>query len=80
MFTSRHEILATGCIQALPMASTLFGKVAHRVALRFFLDVASVDLALAFFAVVGAEGADLESECFVEVCDPPAVRAEFAAV
>jgi hypothetical protein len=67
MFTSRHEILATGCIQALPMASTLFGKVAHRVALCFFLDGAPVDLALAFFAVVGAEEADLETECLEEV-------------
>jgi hypothetical protein len=62
------------------MASTLFGKVAHRVASRFFLDVAPVDFALAFFAVVRAGEAALEAEFFVEVCDLPAVRAVFAAV
>jgi hypothetical protein len=37
IFTSRHEILATGCIQALPKASNLFHEEAYRVAFFFVL-------------------------------------------
>jgi hypothetical protein len=43
-FTSWHEILATGCIQALPKASNLFHEEAYRVAF-FFVLVVEVDLA-----------------------------------
>jgi hypothetical protein len=32
---SRHEILATGCIQAPPKASSLFDRVADRAAFHF---------------------------------------------
>jgi hypothetical protein len=38
-FTSRHEILATGCIQAPPKASNLFHGVASLAAFHFVLEV-----------------------------------------
>jgi hypothetical protein len=37
--TSRHEILATGCIQAPPKASNLFHGVASLAAFHFVLEV-----------------------------------------
>jgi hypothetical protein len=36
---SWHEILATGCLCAPAMASTLFGEEAYRVAFDFDLEV-----------------------------------------
>jgi hypothetical protein len=60
IFVSWHEILATGCIQALLKASTLFGQVAHRVAFRFFLDAPFAVFALDLFAVVRTEATDFE--------------------
>jgi hypothetical protein len=74
IFTSWHEILATGCIQALPMASNLFCGVAHRVAPRFFLEAMLFVFAFRFIDFVRADVPDFDPECFVETCAAPLPR------
>jgi hypothetical protein len=86
IFASRHEILATGCIHALPKASNLFSEVAHRAAFRFVLELALFDFVLEFFAVAVVDGLDLALDrvvldCFeldpvdeVSLRDPPRPR------
>ena len=76
IFTARHEILATGCIQAPAKASTLFGEVAHRVAFFFVLDARLFVFAPEFFFVVEAA---FEPDCFKRECFD-AVRVEVDAV
>jgi hypothetical protein len=74
IFVSRHEILATGCIQALLKASTLFGQVAHRVAFCFFLDAPLAVFALDLFALVRTEATAFELALRVEARVATAVR------
>lgn len=68
IFTARHEILATGCIQALAKASTLFGEVAHRVAFFFVREGRLLDAAAEFFFFVEADEPVFELECVVRAC------------
>jgi hypothetical protein len=69
IFTSQHGILATGCIQELPMASNLFYRVARRAAFHFVLGAMFCPFATVFFVVVVAEDElDFEGVCFVSVC------------
>ena len=68
IFTSWHEILATGCILPLPKASNLFHGVASRAAFHFVLGVAFCFVAVDFFFVVIEDGLDFEVVCFVLVC------------
>lgn len=61
---SWHEILATGCIHALPKASNLFDGVACRTAFHFVLVVDfGFGVARLFFVAVEEE-LDLDSVCF----------------
>jgi len=72
IFTSWHEILATGCIQAPPKASNLFHGVACRAAFYFVLDVAFFFVVAKFSFVVVEEGFDFESPCFASACEEAA--------
>jgi hypothetical protein len=67
IFTSSHEILATGCIQAPPKASNLFHGVACRTAFHFVFDV-DFCFVVAKFLFVGVEE-EFESPCFAPACE-----------
>jgi hypothetical protein len=71
IFTSWHEILATGCIQAPPMASNLFAGEACRAAFHFVLDVDFCLVVEELFFVV-EEGSAFEEAWFVPACEEPA--------
>ena len=79
MFTSQHEILATGCIQALPKASNLFRGVAFGVAFHFILDVAFCFFRSKVFFDIVEDAAVFEVVCFGSACTEVA-RAEAVAV
>jgi len=68
IFTSQHGILATGCIQELPMASNLFYRVACRTAFHFVLGATFCPFATGFFVVVVEDELDFEGVRFVSVC------------
>jgi len=72
IFTSWHEILATGCIQAPPKASNLFHGVARRAAFHFVLDVDFCFVVDELFFVAVEEELDFESICFVPACEESA--------
>jgi hypothetical protein len=66
--TSRHEILATGCIQAPPKASNLFYGVASLAAFHFVLEVVFCFFEVEFL-LDDVEGALVfEDACFASVC------------
>jgi hypothetical protein len=69
IFTSWHEILATGCIQAPPKASNLFHGVACLAAFHFVLEVNFCFVGAKLFFVVVEDEYDFESACFASVCD-----------
>lgn len=59
---SRPEILATGCIQAPPMASNLFVEVACRTAFYFDLVVVDSFFGRVFFLLVAEDELDFAPE------------------
>jgi hypothetical protein len=68
IFTSRHEILATGCIHAPAMASNLFRREAFRTAFHFDLDVVSCFFVVEVSFVVFEDDIDFEFVCVVPEC------------
>jgi hypothetical protein len=68
IFTSQHEILATGCIEALPKASNLFRGVASLAAFHFILDVGFCFFRVDVFFGVVDEVPAFDAPCFVSVC------------
>jgi hypothetical protein len=60
-----HEILATGCIQALPKASNLFHEEAFSVAFYFVLEVAICFFVEELFFIGAEDGFVFKFECFV---------------
>ena len=71
VFASRHEILATGCIQALPKASNLFHEEAYRVAFFFVLVVEFGFAAFELFLLVVDDPLAFEAACPLEGCAEP---------
>ena len=68
IFTSQHEILATGCIEALPKASNLFRGVASLAAFHFILDVGFCFFRVDVFFGVVDEVPTFDVARFVSVC------------
>lgn len=66
--TSRHEILATGCIQAPPKASNLFHRVASRAAFHFVLDVGFCFIEVELFLGAVEDALAFADACFVSAC------------
>ena len=63
-----HEILATGCLEALPKARTLFRRVAFLAAFHFILDgVIDFFKVEVFFGVV-EEPPAFDAPRFISVC------------
>jgi hypothetical protein len=70
MDMSRHGILATGCIHALPKASNLFHWVVFRAAFPSVLDAVVWFFDVEFFFVVGVEERlDFAVGCCVLGCE-----------
>src|ERR1700729_1627099 len=75
IFTYQHEILATGCIQALPKASNLFHEETYRVAFFFILVAELSSASLELFLLVALPEAedvtDFEFLCVLAECVEP---------
>jgi hypothetical protein len=65
---SQHEILATGCIQALLKASNLFHGVAFRAAFYFVLDVVFCFFVVEVFFGAIEDVLPFVRACFASVC------------